>query len=113
MIEDEAEKSDTLSSPNPSSEIPLPASPGGTIKANFLNTMSKVFKAGGPGGSTPLNAGGVWKEPQPWEILKAIERKDIMFLMEVRDRAFHVSDEGSDSTACSLAWTLTLVAVAS
>ncbi|KAF8558887.1 hypothetical protein OG21DRAFT_1474706 [Imleria badia] len=29
-----------------------------------------------------------WKEPQPFEIFRAIERKDIMFLMEVRDRAF-------------------------
>lgn len=47
-----------------------------------------------------------WKEPQvrlmillvlslihpiqPFEIFRAIENKDIMFLMEVRDRAFHV-----------------------
>ncbi|KAG1833047.1 hypothetical protein EV424DRAFT_1533185 [Suillus variegatus] len=31
---------------------------------------------------------GGWKEPQPFEIFRAIERKDIMFLMEVRDRAF-------------------------
>ncbi|KAI9574582.1 hypothetical protein HD554DRAFT_2011948 [Boletus coccyginus] len=29
-----------------------------------------------------------WKEPQPFEVFRAIERKDIMFLMEVRDRAF-------------------------
>ncbi|OJA16993.1 hypothetical protein AZE42_00578 [Rhizopogon vesiculosus] len=35
--------------------------------------------------SQPL---GGWKEPQPFEVLRAIERKDIMFLMEVRDRAF-------------------------
>ena len=28
---------------------------------------------------------------QPYEILRAIERKDIMFLMEVRDRSFEVS----------------------
>lgn len=50
---------------------------------------------------------GTWKEPQvsciyfrdilslnydyqPFEIFRAVERKDIMFLMEVRDRAFHV-----------------------
>ncbi|KAG1755791.1 hypothetical protein EDB19DRAFT_1662983 [Suillus lakei] len=31
---------------------------------------------------------GGWKEPQPFEVFRAIERKDIMFLMEVRDRAF-------------------------
>ncbi|TDL29355.1 hypothetical protein BD410DRAFT_779753 [Rickenella mellea] len=31
-----------------------------------------------------------WKEPQAYEIFSAVERKDIMFLMEVRDRAFHL-----------------------
>ncbi|KAF8529068.1 hypothetical protein BU17DRAFT_37260 [Hysterangium stoloniferum] len=31
-----------------------------------------------------------WKEPQPFEVLRAVERKDIVFLMEVRDRAFHL-----------------------
>ncbi|KAG2754675.1 hypothetical protein P692DRAFT_20861454 [Suillus brevipes Sb2] len=33
---------------------------------------------------------GGWKEPQPFEVFRAVERKDIMFLMEVRDRAFPV-----------------------
>ena len=27
---------------------------------------------------------------QPFEIFRAVEQKDIMFLMEVRDKAFHV-----------------------
>ncbi|KAH8118437.1 hypothetical protein DFH11DRAFT_1686607 [Phellopilus nigrolimitatus] len=36
------------------------------------------------------SATGPWKEPQSYEIFRAIERKDIMFLMEVRDRAFHL-----------------------
>ncbi|KAJ7744528.1 hypothetical protein DFH07DRAFT_834634 [Mycena maculata] len=31
-----------------------------------------------------------WKEPQPFEVLRAVENKDIMYLMEVRDRAFHL-----------------------
>ncbi|KAJ6539260.1 hypothetical protein B0H19DRAFT_961215 [Mycena capillaripes] len=31
-----------------------------------------------------------WKEPQPYEVLRAVERKDIMYLMEIRDRAFHL-----------------------
>ncbi|KAJ3764166.1 hypothetical protein EV360DRAFT_91437 [Lentinula raphanica] len=31
-----------------------------------------------------------WKEPQPFEILAAVERKDVMYLMQVRDRAFHL-----------------------
>ncbi|KZT24459.1 hypothetical protein NEOLEDRAFT_1067160 [Neolentinus lepideus HHB14362 ss-1] len=29
-----------------------------------------------------------WKDPEPFEVYRAIERKDIVFLMEVRDRAF-------------------------
>ncbi|KAI0786395.1 hypothetical protein C8Q75DRAFT_771575 [Abortiporus biennis] len=33
---------------------------------------------------------GVWKDPEPYEVLRAVERKDIMFLMEIRDRAFHL-----------------------
>ncbi|KAK7049612.1 hypothetical protein VNI00_005643 [Paramarasmius palmivorus] len=31
-----------------------------------------------------------WKDPQPYEVLRAVEQKDIMFLMEIRDRAFHL-----------------------
>ncbi|KAI3612582.1 hypothetical protein WG66_009907 [Moniliophthora roreri] len=31
-----------------------------------------------------------WKDPQPFEVLRAVERKDITFLMEIRDRAFHL-----------------------
>ncbi|KAJ4466506.1 hypothetical protein J3R30DRAFT_2268970 [Lentinula aciculospora] len=31
-----------------------------------------------------------WKEPQPFEVLRAIERKDLVYLMEIRDRAFHL-----------------------
>ncbi|KAG7449270.1 uncharacterized protein BT62DRAFT_945391 [Guyanagaster necrorhizus] len=34
--------------------------------------------------------GGPWKEPQPFEVFRAVERKDIMYLMEIRDRAFHL-----------------------
>ncbi|KAF9075928.1 hypothetical protein BDP27DRAFT_1314741 [Rhodocollybia butyracea] len=34
--------------------------------------------------------GDGWKEPQPFEVLRAVERKDIIYLMEVRDRAFHL-----------------------
>ncbi|THH12385.1 hypothetical protein EW145_g42 [Phellinidium pouzarii] len=33
---------------------------------------------------------GPWKEPESYEIFRAIEKKDIMFLMEIRDRAFHL-----------------------
>ncbi|GBE79139.1 hypothetical protein SCP_0203360 [Sparassis crispa] len=30
------------------------------------------------------------KDPEPWEVFRAIEKKDVMYLMEVRDRAFHL-----------------------
>ncbi|KAI0303224.1 hypothetical protein BC826DRAFT_1089604 [Russula brevipes] len=32
---------------------------------------------------------GPWKDPEPWEVLRAVESKDVIYLMEVRDRAFH------------------------
>ncbi|KAG8926335.1 hypothetical protein FRC01_008986 [Tulasnella sp. 417] len=73
----------------PTLEPPSPVtSPGGTLRAKFFATASKVFSP------TKANSGtsgaGPWKEPQPWEVMKAIESKDVMFLMEVRDRAFHL-----------------------
>ncbi|KAG2146741.1 hypothetical protein DEU56DRAFT_786157 [Suillus clintonianus] len=40
------------------------------------------------GTSSRSQTSGGWKEPQPFEVFRAVERKDIMFLMEVRDRAF-------------------------
>ncbi len=36
---------------------------------------------------------------QPFEIFRAVERKDIMFLMEVRDHAFHVREFVSFSSS--------------
>ncbi|EPQ59278.1 hypothetical protein GLOTRDRAFT_70571 [Gloeophyllum trabeum ATCC 11539] len=33
---------------------------------------------------------GPWKDPEPYEVYRAIEKKDLVFLMEVRDRAFHL-----------------------
>jgi len=59
--------------------------------------------------SQPTKPKASWKEPQvattlahclrlpklhyllqPFEVLRAVERKDIAYLMEIRDRAFHV-----------------------
>lgn len=36
------------------------------------------------------NLSGPWREPQAYEVFRAIERKDVVFLMEIRDRAFHL-----------------------
>ncbi|KIK30599.1 hypothetical protein PISMIDRAFT_20766 [Pisolithus microcarpus 441] len=52
-----------------------PSSPS-SPSAKFVTPQSRTSKT--------------WKEPQPFEIFRAIERKDIMFLMEVRDHAFQL-----------------------
>ncbi|KIY46657.1 hypothetical protein FISHEDRAFT_66406 [Fistulina hepatica ATCC 64428] len=31
-----------------------------------------------------------FREPEPYEVLRAVERKDLMYLMQVRDHAFHL-----------------------
>ncbi|KAH8830843.1 hypothetical protein DL96DRAFT_1594520, partial [Flagelloscypha sp. PMI_526] len=54
-----------------------------SIRSNTsLKAVTKFFQAGKPPG------GAGWREPQPFEVLRAVERQDIMFLMEIRDRAF-------------------------
>ncbi|KAI0284950.1 hypothetical protein BGY98DRAFT_1146873 [Russula aff. rugulosa BPL654] len=37
----------------------------------------------------PSKSKGPWKDPEPWQVLRAVENKDITYLMEVRDHAFH------------------------
>ncbi|OSC99129.1 hypothetical protein PYCCODRAFT_1470405 [Trametes coccinea BRFM310] len=75
------------------SKSPL-SSPTGSPKSkrkSFLDSLPAAFHAakmlrtasqGSSSGSRP------WKAPEPYEILRAIERRDMMFLMEVRDRSF-------------------------
>ncbi|KAF8741150.1 hypothetical protein AX14_005744 [Amanita brunnescens Koide BX004] len=52
-----------------------------SIKSFFTRTLSKRNQATSPK-SIP------WREPQPFEVFSAIERKDVVYLMEIRDRAF-------------------------
>lgn len=52
------------------------ASPASPIQ-RFLS-KTKTTKSKGP-----------WKDPEPWEVLRAVENKDITYLMEVRDHAFY------------------------
>ncbi|KAG8955727.1 hypothetical protein FRC04_007718 [Tulasnella sp. 424] len=91
-IENEIIELDAVSddrSETPPFEPTSPAtSPGGTLRARFFATASKVFSPTKP--NSGASGTGPWKEPQPWEVMKAIESKDVMFLMEVRDRAFHL-----------------------
>jgi hypothetical protein len=51
-----------------------------------IEALTKLMK-----GKTKFDPAKPWKDPQPFEVFAAIERKDLIYLMEVRDRAFHVS----------------------
>ncbi|RPD61962.1 hypothetical protein L226DRAFT_535339 [Lentinus tigrinus ALCF2SS1-7] len=70
-------------SPVPSS----PASPRARRKSLFdrISSASNVARALRAAGK---NDGQLWRKPESYEILRAIEGKDIMYLMEVRDRSF-------------------------
>ncbi|KAF8351539.1 hypothetical protein F5887DRAFT_1058387 [Amanita rubescens] len=61
----------------------IPSSPtsASSIKSFFTRTLGKRNEAT-PHKPIP------WREPQPFEVFSAIERKDVVYLMEIRDRAF-------------------------
>ncbi|EIM88281.1 uncharacterized protein STEHIDRAFT_110059 [Stereum hirsutum FP-91666 SS1] len=59
------------------------------IKSPSSPTLSSIKQAMSRKGSTKT-VRKEWKEPEYFEVLKAIEKKDIMYLMEIRDRAFHL-----------------------
>ncbi|KAI0352692.1 hypothetical protein OH77DRAFT_1497725 [Trametes cingulata] len=65
-----------------------PMSPKSKRKS-FLDALPAAFQAAKMLRTASQGRGDrPWKAPEPYEILRAIERKDIMFLMEVRDRSF-------------------------
>lgn len=39
-----------------------------------------------------------WKEPEHWEVVQAIEKKDVIRLSEIRDHSFHVCSSLSLAT---------------
>ncbi|KAH0587472.1 hypothetical protein H2248_006256 [Termitomyces sp. 'cryptogamus'] len=75
---------------------PTPPSPGLDVHSTVLTRSRRASQSS----EVPLSSSAPqsqniqtntitsWKEPQPFEVFRAIERKDLMFLMEVRDRAF-------------------------
>ncbi|KAI0723421.1 hypothetical protein C8Q76DRAFT_395056 [Earliella scabrosa] len=71
------------SSPSPNSPEASPR----TRKKSLLDMIPSALHAAKALRGTARND-GPWKPPEPYEVLRAIERKDIMFLMEVRDRSF-------------------------
>jgi hypothetical protein len=57
-------------------------------RSSVSSTSTSATKVGVTSGTTTTSE---WREPQPFEIFRAVERKDIVFLMEVRYIPFHLS----------------------
>ncbi|KAL0949734.1 hypothetical protein HGRIS_009774 [Hohenbuehelia grisea] len=77
--EPEDDFEDEVPTPSPSSSPS--SSTTGSIRSTIKSFMKQKDRSVGSGG---------WKEPQPFEVFRAIERKDVTYLMEVRDRAFPI-----------------------
>lgn len=77
------EEEDTQDEPEEVPENHKRTTSFGSLRSPSLKAVRGLFQSKGPP-SAP------WREPQPFEVLRAVERKDIMFLMEIRDRAFPV-----------------------
>ncbi|EMD41083.1 hypothetical protein CERSUDRAFT_111656 [Gelatoporia subvermispora B] len=77
--EPETPKSSSEESPKPKSATSL-FSTVSLASSKFLSRRQ----------SSQTKAAKAWKDPEPFEVYRAIEKKDITFLMEVRDRAFHL-----------------------
>ncbi|CCA71110.1 hypothetical protein PIIN_05045 [Serendipita indica DSM 11827] len=71
-------------------EVPkAPETPTSSNRLSFFADSIRSRKLSFPFGNQQRE-NVPWKDPQPYEVLRAVERKDLMFLMEVRDRAFHL-----------------------
>ncbi|KAG9034687.1 hypothetical protein FRB95_012872 [Tulasnella sp. JGI-2019a] len=76
---------------SPVGPVSIPsASPSIVARLAFLAAVKKAPSPIPKQMSVTLRGDGRWKEPEPWQVLKAVETKDVMYLMEVRDRAFHL-----------------------
>ncbi|KAH9038829.1 hypothetical protein EDB84DRAFT_1587807 [Lactarius hengduanensis] len=69
----------------PSPQAPLPETSGTSPPTSPLQRLFSIAR--------PTKADKHWRDPEvssrPWEVLRAVENKDVIYLMEVRDRAFH------------------------
>ncbi|VDC04094.1 unnamed protein product [Peniophora sp. CBMAI 1063] len=63
---------------------PAQHSPPSSLRRASLNWVAQLAKPGS------LKSTKVWRTPQAFEVLSAIDKKDIIFLMEVRDKAFEM-----------------------
>ena len=66
---------------------PPPKPPRRASSSSSNSSPTSVKAAKKPSAVKPA---GPWREPQAYEVFRAIERKDVVFLMEIRDRAFHL-----------------------
>ncbi|EJF63002.1 hypothetical protein DICSQDRAFT_179669 [Dichomitus squalens LYAD-421 SS1] len=57
-------------------------------RRSLLDMLPSAFNAAKTLREAAKKSEGPWRQPEPYEIMRAIERRDIMFLMEVRDRSF-------------------------
>ncbi|KAH9966128.1 hypothetical protein BC827DRAFT_1265183 [Russula dissimulans] len=88
VIKDASHTTDALKEAMSTSITDSPASPSvpypeitptsTTSPIQRFLSMTRSTKAKGP-----------WRDPEPWEVLRAVENKDVIYLMEVRDRAFN------------------------
>ncbi|KAG5644064.1 hypothetical protein DXG03_009154 [Asterophora parasitica] len=74
-------------SPSPPSDYDSPHTPERERRESVSSMGSSSSTPKSPKVVTKISA---WKEPQAFEVFRAIEQKDIVFLMEIRDRAFHL-----------------------
>ncbi|KZP32863.1 hypothetical protein FIBSPDRAFT_811645 [Athelia psychrophila] len=76
----------TPPSPSTEEEVPRTRRPSITsVTSSSSSLTSKIVVR-----PKSMTSASHWKEPQPFEVFRAVERKDIMFLMEIRDKAFHL-----------------------
>jgi hypothetical protein len=80
-----------MSGPNSPSSPSSPQCESPSMRRfNTFTQALGAFTRPRPANPFRLQNMGDWKEPELYEVMRAVERKDIMFLMEVRDKAFHV-----------------------
>ncbi|KAI0069088.1 hypothetical protein BV25DRAFT_1910794 [Artomyces pyxidatus] len=77
---EEAMSSSITDSPNEHIAPPSPDTSPVSPSNRFLKRLSWKAK--------PAKPRGAWTDPEPWQIMRAVEDKDIEFLMEVRNRNF-------------------------
>lgn len=73
--------------PSPESDARYDELPPRTRRASVSSVISSLSPKSIESPTKDIRT-STWAEPQPFEVLRAIERKDIVYLMEIRDRSF-------------------------